>query len=88
MQIHLQNSVSMLNLILLAQEQSLAQGVLESLLYSVIGIVLAVVAFKVVDWITPGKLSEQISKEGNIAVAVLLGFLVLGICIIIAAALN
>jgi uncharacterized membrane protein YjfL (UPF0719 family) len=78
----------MLNLILLAQEQSLAQGVLESLLYSVIGIVLAVVAFKVVDWITPGKLSEQISKEGNIAVAVLLGFLVLGICIIIAAALN
>jgi putative membrane protein len=78
----------MLTLILLAQDQTLLQGVMESLLYSVIGIILAVVAFKVVDWITPGDLSAQISKEGNVAVAVLLGFLVLGICIIIAAALN
>ncbi|TAE12550.1 MAG: DUF350 domain-containing protein [Bacteroidetes bacterium] len=78
----------MLTLILLAQDQTLLQGVMESLLYSVIGIILAVVAFKVVDWITPGDLSSQISKEGNVAVAVLLGFLVLGICIIIAAALN
>lgn len=78
----------MLNFILLAQEQTLMQGVTESLLYSVIGILLAVFAFKVVDWITPGNLSKQISQEGNVAVATLLGFLVLGICIIIAAALN
>ena len=78
----------MLQFILLAQEQTLLQGVMESLLYSVIGILLAVLAFKVVDWITPGNLSKQISQEGNVAVAVLLGFLVLGICIIIASALN
>lgn len=78
----------MLNFILLAQDHTLMQGVMESLLYSVIGILLAVLAFKVVDWITPGNLSKQISQEGNIAVATLLGFLVLGICIIIAAALN
>ncbi len=77
----------MLTFLLLA-EQTLLQGVTESLLYSVIGIILAVLAFKVVDWITPGNLSKQISQENNIAVAVLLGFLILGICIIIAAALN
>lgn len=78
----------MLTFILLAQEQTLQQGIIESLIYSVIGIILAVFAFKVVDWITPGNLSKQISQENNVAVAVLLGFLVLGICIIIAAALN
>jgi len=78
----------MLTFILLAQEQTLMQGITESLLYSTIGIILAIFAFKVVDWITPGNLSQQIAKENNVAVAILLGFLVLGICIIIAAALN
>ena len=78
----------MLNaLLILANQTALIDGITESLIYSVIGIVLAIFAFKIVDWVTPGQLSKQIS-DGNVAVAVLLGFLILGICIIIASALN
>jgi uncharacterized membrane protein YjfL (UPF0719 family) len=79
----------MLNFILLqVQQEQLWHGVLESVLYSVIGIALAILAFKVVDWITPGELSKKIADEGNTALAILIGSLILGICIIIATALN
>jgi uncharacterized membrane protein YjfL (UPF0719 family) len=79
----------MLNFILLqVQQEQLWHGVLESVLYSTVGIALAILAFKVVDWITPGDLSKQISQEGNTALAILIGSLILGICIIIATALN
>jgi putative membrane protein len=58
-------------------------GVLQTVIYSLIGIAMAILGFKVVDWITPGKMTEKIAKEGNVAMAILVGSLILGICIII-----
>ncbi|WP_051203265.1 DUF350 domain-containing protein [Hugenholtzia roseola] len=75
------------NAILLATP-SLLQGVADSLLYSFIGLAMALLAFKVIDWITPGKMSEQIAKENNIALAIVVGSLVLGVCIIIAQVIS
>lgn len=66
----------------------LQQGILETAIYSLIGLAMAVLAFKVVDWLTPGRMSEQIAKEGNIALAVLAGLMIVGVCIIIAAAIS
>ena len=65
----------------------LANGVVNSLIYALLGIVMAVFAAKVVDWITPGQLFRQLSDEKNMPLAVFTGLLVLGICIIIAAAI-
>lgn len=79
------------NLILLQAAQNeliLWKDVLESLLYSVIGLGLAILAYKIIDWITPGNLSKQIAVEGNMALAILVGSLMIGISIIIAAALS
>jgi len=64
----------------------LVDGILLTVLYSGIGIIMTFIAYKVVDIITPGNLSEDIAK-GNIALAILTGCIVLGICIIIAAAI-
>jgi uncharacterized membrane protein YjfL (UPF0719 family) len=66
---------------------SLETGVIASLLYSLVGIIMAVFAAKVVDWITPGNLFRQLTDEKNMPLAIFTGLLVLGICIIIAAAI-
>jgi uncharacterized membrane protein YjfL (UPF0719 family) len=79
--------MSDLNAILLATP-SLSQGITESLLYSFIGLAMALLAFKIIDWITPGKMSEQIAKENNVALAIVVGALVLGVCIIIAQVIS
>jgi uncharacterized membrane protein YjfL (UPF0719 family) len=65
----------------------LQTGLLSSLIYSFIGIVMAVFAAKVVDWITPGQLFRQLTDEKNMPLAIFTGLMVLGICIIIAAAI-
>lgn len=58
-----------------------------TIIYAVIGIILAMLAYQIIDWITPGRLSKKISEEGNIALGIVVGALMLGICIIIAAAI-
>lgn len=58
-----------------------------TVIYAVIGILIALLAYQIIDWITPGRLSKKISEEGNIALGIVVGALMLGICIIIAAAI-
>jgi putative membrane protein len=63
---------------------SLQDGITQSIVYSIIGLAMAILAYKIIDWITPGNISEQIAKENNVALAIVVGSLVLGVCIIIA----
>lgn len=65
----------------------LENGVIASIVYSFIGIAMAVLATKIVDWVTPGNLFRQLADEKNIPLAIFTGMFVLGICIIIAAAI-
>ncbi len=58
-----------------------------TIIYAVIGILLALLSYQIIDWITPGRLSKKISEEGNTALGIVVGALMLGICIIIAAAI-
>lgn len=59
-----------------------------SVLYAIIGIVIFVVGFVVVDKFTPYDLWKQIVEEKNLALAIVVGSAALGICIIIAAAIH
>lgn len=52
--------------------------------FSGMGIVLAIVGFKLFDLVTPGKLDQEICEKQNVAAGILGGSVVLGICIIIA----
>ena len=80
---------------LFAQEQvsrlnfeAFGMSVLNVVTYAILGIVLAVIGFKVFDYLTPGKLDEEILQKQNIAAAILAGAVILGICIIVAAAVH
>ncbi len=66
----------------------LETGIIGSVVYGLIGMAMAILAAKVVDWITPGSLFKQITDEKNMPLAIFAGLLVLGICIIIAASIT
>ena len=74
----------------LAQQGSMAGfagELFSTIVYSIVGIVMAVAGFKVVDWLTPGNLAEEVAVKENRALAVLAGSMMLGVCIIIASVL-
>lgn len=79
-----------------AQESSSVMSYLERLggsllgvlIYASVGIILAIIGFKLLDFLTPGKLDEEILQKQNMAAAILAGAFILGICIIVAAAIH
>jgi len=64
----------------------LGAGVVATVIYSLIGIIMASIGFKMVDFLTPGNLADEVSNKGNRALAILAGSMILGVCIIIASA--
>lgn len=68
--------------------ESLASGVLSTVVYGVMGVVMATLGFKVVDALTPGDLSHDIADGKNLPLALLASSMILGLCIIIAAAIS
>lgn len=67
--------------------QTLGQAVGYVALFAAIGIVLAIVGYKVFDRCTPGHLHKEIVEHRNVAAAIIGGAVILGVCIIIAAAM-
>ncbi|MBM3810414.1 MAG: DUF350 domain-containing protein [Acidimicrobiia bacterium] len=61
---------------------------INALVFSLMGIVIFVVAFKVIDKATPFQLWKEIIEEHNTALAILLGAMSIGLCLIIAAAVH
>lgn len=61
---------------------------LNALVYAALGIVIFVVAFAIVDRLTPYHLWNEIVHEKNVALAILVGAMSIGMCIIIAAAVH
>lgn len=58
-------------------------SVLSTLLYSVLGILLAIGGFKLFDHVIPFDMEREICEKNNLAVAVLAAAMVLGICLIV-----
>jgi putative membrane protein len=63
-------------------------NVLNAIIYAVIGIVIFAGSFFIIDKVTPYNLWKEIVQEHNTALAILLGALSIGICIIIASAVH
>jgi len=62
--------------------------ILNALVYSTLGIAVFLAAFAIVDKITPYDLWREIVESKNVALAIMVGAMSLGMCIIIAAAVH
>ena len=71
----------------LLQIPALEKGIVGTIVYTILGLIMCVIGFKVVDWLIPGHLARQIAEEKNLAAGIVAAALILGICIIIAAAI-
>jgi uncharacterized membrane protein YjfL (UPF0719 family) len=57
-------------------------------LYATLGVVLMFLSYKIIDWLTPKMNFADELKKGNIAVAIFIAALFIGIAIIIGGSLN
>jgi putative membrane protein len=63
-------------------------NILNALIYAVLGIFIFVVAFAIIDKLTPYHLWKEIVEDHNMALAILIGAMSIGLCIIIAMAIR
>lgn len=68
--------------------QTLLNNVANATAFAVLGILVFAVTFVIVDKVTPYDLWKEIIEGKNTALAILVGALSLGICIIIASAIH
>ena len=61
---------------------------LNAVVYAALGILIFVIAFVLIDKMTPYHLWKEIVEDKNVALAVLVGAMSIGMCIIIAAAVH
>ena len=62
--------------------------ILNALVYAALGILIFVAAFAIIDKLTPYHLWKEIVEDKNTALAILIGAMSIGMCIIIAAAIH
>jgi uncharacterized membrane protein YjfL (UPF0719 family) len=58
---------------------------ISTVFYTVVGVALMGMVWKVIDWMTPFPIMKEIEQDQNMALAVLIGMLFISISIIIAA---
>ena len=63
-------------------------NVISALVFTFLGILVFVLAFIIMDKVTPYHLWKEIVQEHNMALAILVGAMSIGICIIIASAIH
>ncbi len=67
--------------------KSLGEALGLTALFGLVGVLLAVVGYKLFDLCTPGNLHKEILENKNIAAAIVAAAVILGVCIIIAASI-
>jgi len=68
--------------------QLLINNIVSAMVFALLGIVVLLVTFIFIDKMTPYDLWKEIAQERNLALAILIGALSLGISVIIAAAIH
>ena len=64
------------------------QIVSNSVLFALLGVILFVAIFVIIDKVTPYHLWRELVDKQNTALAIVVGFFALGICVIVAAAIH
>ena len=63
-------------------------ALVNSLVYTVVGVAIFWIAFLVIDKLTPYSLWKELVEEKNVALAIVVGAMCLGIAVIVAAAIH
>ena len=63
-------------------------GLVGSIVYSLMGVLIFWVSFLLIDKVTPYHLWKEIVDHHNVALGILVGAIALGICIIVASAMH
>jgi uncharacterized membrane protein YjfL (UPF0719 family) len=64
------------------------QNIINSLIYSILGVIVFWVSFIIIDKITPYDLWKEIVEKRNTALAFVVGAMCLGIAIVVAASIH
>ena len=62
-------------------------GILSTVVYGVLGILLSILGYKVYDLITPFSLTKELEEDQNTAVGIVVAGMIIGVSIIVAAAI-
>ena len=63
-------------------------NLLLAILFALLGLILLIGGYRVFDVMTPTDLNAKIFEEGNIAAAVLAGAFIIGLAVVVAAAIH
>ncbi|MEY2563426.1 MAG: hypothetical protein QOH88_1619 [Verrucomicrobiota bacterium] len=64
------------------------QNTTNSILFALLGVAIFAACFVIIDKVTPYQLWKELVEKQNTALAIVVGFAVLGICVIVAAAIH
>ncbi len=65
-----------------------AQYILGSILYSAIGVVIFLVAYKLMERFLPFNVDKELAEDHNTAVGIVVGSVMIGLAVIIASAIH
>jgi putative membrane protein len=65
-----------------------AQPIVNSIIYSFLGIIILIIAYFIIEKITPENTWKEVVQKNNIAVAIVLAAFIIGISMIISAAIH
>ncbi|HWQ32688.1 MAG TPA: DUF350 domain-containing protein [Blastocatellia bacterium] len=74
--------------LLLIPLNQLPELILSTIVFSLIGIVLFAIAFWVVTKVTPFSVKKEIEDDQNTALAIIIGSIIIGIALIVSAAVH
>jgi uncharacterized membrane protein YjfL (UPF0719 family) len=68
--------------------ETMWEAALASVVFGLIGIGLAILGFKLFDWLTPGSFQEEVLQKNNTAAAIVAGAFLIGVSMIVAAVVG
>jgi putative membrane protein len=64
------------------------KAIVSSIIFSGIGLVMFMIAWRAINWLSPFSIHKELEQDHNTAVGIVLGSVMLGLAIIIAAAVH
>lgn len=69
--------------------ENFVPNVMNASAFGLLGLILIFLGYKVFDWITPAiKVEEELAAKQNVAVAIVVGAVILGVSIVVARAIG
>ncbi|AWK03900.1 DUF350 domain-containing protein [Flavobacterium crocinum] len=65
-----------------------AQPIVNSIIYSILGIAILLVGYFIIEKLTPENTWKEVTEKSNVAVAIVLAAFIIGISMIISAAIH